>query len=181
MWSFKRWRMRKKLRSAFSHYLANEVIDEIVYSPPGTRGAPQPTALCFILLQVRDDPVDQAPAHLAKAFDIIQRRDGMVWGVMSSMAIATFGLPFSDDPERDLDQRAKTIARLTAELGDSVRLIYGTVDGLLGNYGSEHRFVYGPLLPGFERHVSALTALKFGQAVEIDGQPRTAAGSARTQ
>jgi len=166
MWSLKRWWTRRQLRSTFSQYIASEVIDELVSKPKPYRATPQPTRLCFILLQVRDEPVGQAPAHLVKAFDIIQRRDGMVWSVMSSVALATFGMPFSDDPERDQDQRAKSVARLVAELGRDIRLIHGTVDGLLGDYGSENRRHYGPLLPFFQRHLNALTALEFGQATE---------------
>src|SRR5690348_11350840 len=158
MWSLQRWRRRKRMRTAFSQYVANEVFDELINKP--SDAAPQPTELCFILLQVRDDPVDQLPAHLAKAFDIIMRRQGAVWGVMSSMALATFGLPFSDDPEKDHDQRAKSVARLVTELGPDIRLIHGTVDGLIGRYGGEGRSVYGPLLPNFQRYVGALTALE---------------------
>src|SRR4030095_6844775 len=125
MWSFKRWRERRRWRSALTQHLANEVVDELVNRTGPNPPTPERTTLCFILLQVRDDPVDQAPAHLAMAFDIIQRRDGMVWGLASSMAIATFGLPFSDDPERDNGQCAKSVARLVAELGHNVRVIHG--------------------------------------------------------
>jgi hypothetical protein len=155
------------MRSAFSQYVASEVIDELTNGPRPYRATLRPTELCFVLLQVRDDPVDQAPVHLAKAYEIIKRRQGMVWGVMSSMALATFGMPFSDDPEKDRDRRAKSVARLVTELGRDARLIYGTVDGLLGSYGSEARLVYGPLLPDFQRYVSALIALEFGQSAEI--------------
>jgi len=164
---FERWRMRRKARTHFSQYVASEIIDELVSHPKPDRPTPEPTELCFILLQVRDHPPDQAPAHLAKAFEIIVRRDGVVWSVISSMAIATFGMPFNDDPERDRDRRAKSVARLVTELGRDIRLVYGTVDGLLGSYGGEGRMVYGPLLPDFQRYVNALTALEFGQSAEM--------------
>ena len=164
---FERWRARRKLRAQFSHYVASEVIDELVSRPKPDRPTPEPTQLCFILLQVRDDPVAAVPAHMAKAFDIITRREGMVWSALSSMAIATFGPPFGDDPEKDRDHRAKSVARLVTELGRNIRLVYGTVDGLLGDYGGEQRLVYGPLLPDFQRYVTALTALEFGRSAEI--------------
>ena len=53
------------------------------------------------------------------------------------------------------------------KLGANIRLVHGTAEGLVGNYGSEHRIHWGPLLPGFAQYVSALTALEFGQAAEI--------------
>ncbi|WP_162917623.1 hypothetical protein [Dongia deserti] len=167
MWSLQRWRMRKKLRSTFLDYLSNEIIDELVNRPAGHRRPPEPTELCFILLQVRDDRIHQVPVYLAKACEIITRRQGCVWSAMSSMAIATFGLPFSDDPEKDKDRRAKSVARLMTELDPDIRLVYGTMNGLLGSYGDEARSLYGPLLPDFPRHVSTLLALEFGQSAEV--------------
>ena len=164
---FGRWRMRRKVRRTFSQYIASEVIDELVSPPKPDRPTPEPTELCFILLQVRDDPVTAVPAHMAKAFDIIMQREGMVWSAMASMAIVTFGPPFGDDPEKDRDRRAKSVARLVTELGRDIRLVYGTVDGLLGDYGGERRMAYGPLLPDFQRYVTALTALEFCQSAEV--------------
>lgn len=167
MWSFKRWRSRKNLRAAFTRHLADEVIDELIKHPRPLQMAPQPASICFILLQVRDDPVADAPEHMAKAFDIIARRNGTVWGVASSIALASFGAPFSEDAERDLDQRSKSIVRLVTELGADIRMVYGTADGLIGNFGAPQRFYYGPLLPGFGRYLGALTSLEFGQSVEM--------------
>ena len=167
MWSFKQWRARKKVRSAFSEYLANEVIDEIVNNPDRTRKPPKRAEICFILLQVRDDTIEQVPASMAEAMDIILQRNGTVCDVMSSTLLAIFGFPISDDPEKNRDQRSKSVVRLVTELGPNVRLVYGTVDGLVGNFGMARRFHYGPLLPGFARYLAALTALEFGQAVEV--------------
>lgn len=147
---FERWRARKKMRAAVSQYLASEVIDELVSRPAGYRRPPEATKLCFILLQVRDDPVDHVPAHLAKAFDLSAAKAR--FGASSPPSIVTFGMPFSDDPDKDRGRRAKSVARLVTELGGDVCLVYGTVNGLLGSYGSERRFVYGPLLPGFPRY-----------------------------
>lgn len=167
MWPFKRRRERAKLRAAFTRRLADEVIDELVRNPRPIRMELQPATLRFILLQVRDDPVEQASAHMATAFDIIERRQGTVWGVASSMALASFGPPFSDDAERASDQRAKSVARLMTELDPDIRLVHGTVDGLLGNCRSPERMHYGPLLPQFARYLSALIALEFGQSAEV--------------
>jgi hypothetical protein len=167
MWSFKRWRMRKKIRSAFSEYLANEVLDEIINNPDRTRKPPQRAEICFILLQIRDDTAEKLPAHIGQAMDIVVQRGGTVCDVMSSVVLAIFGFPLSDDPERNRDQRSKSVTRLVTELGPNIRLVYGTAEGLVGNFGSPRRLHYGPLLPGFARYLSALTALEFGQATEL--------------
>ena len=71
------------------------------------------------------------------------------------------------DAERARDQQAKTVARLTAELGPDVRLVHGAADGLVGTFGSPQHMHYGPLLPGFGHHLGALLALEFGQSAEV--------------
>jgi hypothetical protein len=82
-------------------------------------------------------------------------------------AIHSLGHPISEELEKSNDQRAKSVARLVTELGANIRLVHGTAAGLVGNVGSQSRFHWGPLLPGFARYVNALTALEFGQSAEI--------------
>lgn len=167
MWPFKGWRERAAVRAALAKYLDPALVRRLSSQPDRLRLETERADICFILLQVRDDPVDQVSTHLAYAMDIIIRHDGLVCDIMSSMALMIFGLPLREDPEKCNDQRAKSVARLVTELGANIRLVHGTTEGLVGNYGSEHRVHWGPLLPGFARHVNALTALEFGQAAEV--------------
>ena len=167
MWPFKRWRERAEVRATLRKYLADEVADELLNNPDRVRLETQRADLCFILLQVRDDPVDQAQAYLAAAFDIIVRRDGLICDQMSSFVLSIFGHPIEMEPERASDQRAKSVARLMTELGANIRLVHGTAAGLVGNIGAPQRVTYGVLLPGFARYMTALTALEFGKSAEI--------------
>jgi hypothetical protein len=167
MWPFKRRRDEAKLRAEATRRIADEVADELVKNPRPPRIGLNPAQVRFILLQVRDDPVERAAANIAKAIDLIEQRDGMVTDVMSSVVLAVFGLPESDDVERPRDQQAKTVARLVAELGPEVRLVHGATEGLVGTFGSPQHMHYGPLLPGFARYMTALTALEFGQSAEV--------------
>ena len=166
MWPVKRRRERDKVRAMFRGYVADELIDELVNNPRPLRLDLQPASISFILLQVRDEPVVEAPDRMAKAIDIIQRLYG-ICDVMSSTVLAIFGFPRREELDGSSDQRAMSVARLVTELGPDIRLVYGTADGLVGNYGSPHRFRWGPLLPGFARYMTALTAREFGQSAEI--------------
>ena len=168
MWPFTRRRERAQIHALIRKYLSEEVADELLNNPSRVRLETQRADICFILMQVRDDPVDQVQAHLETAFDIILRRDGTICDQMSSFVLSIFGHPIETDPERASDQRAKSVARLTTELGANIRLVHGTAaEGLVGNYGSPDRIHWGPLLPGFAQYVNALTALEFGQSAEI--------------
>ena len=166
MWPFKRRRERETVRAAFKKYLAGEVADELLNNPSSLRLETQRAQVCFILLQVRDDPVDQVQAYMTHAFDIILRRNGTICDIMSSMVLAIFGHPISEELEKSNDQRAKSVARLVTELGSNIRLVHGTAEGLVGNIGTPQRFRYGALLPDFARYLNALTALEFGQSAE---------------
>ena len=167
MWPFTRRRERAQIHALIRKYLSDEVADELLNNPSRVRLETQRTDICFILMQIRDDPVDQVQAHLETAFDIIIRRDGTICDQMSSFVLSIFGHPIEIDPERASDQRAKSVARLVTELGSNIRLVHGTAAGLVGNIGSQQRFHYGVLLPNFARYMSALTALEFGQSAEI--------------
>ncbi|HKP22489.1 MAG TPA: hypothetical protein VJV39_01385 [Dongiaceae bacterium] len=167
MWPFKRWRERAEVRAAFMKYLAPDLVARLASSSGPLRPQVERADLCFILLQVRDDPADQVPAHLARAFDIVLRQNGTICDIMCSMVTVVFGHPIPEAPERSNDHRAESVARLMSELGANIRLVHGTTEGLIGNVGSPHRFHWGPLLSGFARYITALTALEFGQSAEI--------------
>ncbi len=71
-------------------------------------------------------------------------------------------------PERaSSDQRAKSVARLVTELGPDIRLVLRRGGRTGRQFGSPQHMHYGPLLPGFARYLSALTALEFGQSAEV--------------
>jgi hypothetical protein len=167
MWPFTRRRERAQIHALIRKYLSEEVADELLNNPSRVRLETQRADICFILMQVRDDPVDQVQAHLETAFDIILRRDGTICDQMASIVLSIFGHPIEIDPERASDQRAKSVARLMTELGANIRLVHGTAAGMIGNIGSPQRFHYGVLLPDFARYLTALTALKFGQSAEM--------------
>jgi hypothetical protein len=100
------------------------------------------------------------------AIDTVVDCGGMA-DIMCSCVLAIFGHPNGSDPDKVRLQRDMSASRLVETLGNKVRLIYGDVDGLVGNIGSQKRLSYGPLMPNFHRHLAALIDLEFGQAVRI--------------
>ena len=167
MWPFKRRRKTEKLLAPSIDRLAGEVAHELLNNPGRLQLKTERVDICFILLQVRDDRADEVLAHMATAIDIILRRNGMVCDVMSSVVLSMFGFPVGNDMDEASDQRAKSIARLLTELGSNIRLVHGTAEGLVGNFGSPQRLHYGPVLPGFARYMTALLALEFGQSAAV--------------
>jgi len=58
MWPFKGWRERAEVRAAIMKYLAPALVDRLSSQPDELRLKVERADICFILLQVRDDPVD---------------------------------------------------------------------------------------------------------------------------
>jgi hypothetical protein len=164
MWPFTRGARRKQLRAAFSKYLSPEAVSLIEQGSAGSLSPlPTPAHICFILLQVRDDELTQSASDLAIAIDTLIEDGGLVMDTMGSCVLATFGHPVGAGPGQDQIQRDKSASHLMANLGESVRLISGETDGLVGNFSSQRRLRYGCLVPQFDNYLSALLALEFGK------------------
>lgn len=170
MWPFTRKNPKadQHLREVFGRHVPPDVLDIALAEfgqppqPPKTwRGA-------YILLQVRDADLDAVSGRLDSAIEILERRGAFVTDLMSSLVLATFGLPLVDD---DLDkarsQQTKAAARLISELGQNIRLVYGTAECLAGNVGASQHMNFGILLPDVAGKLAALLALEFGQSAEV--------------
>jgi len=169
MWSFWKWKSEEqRIRDEFSQHLAKGVIDEILKNPNQGLPSVKPWTSCYVLLQVRDADLQEMTQHLNTAIDIVVRRDGIVCGILSSVMLAAFGLPFVDDNlGRQRAQQAKAIARLAAKLGTNARLIYGTTSGMAGTVGNSEYQLHGFFLPDFDKQLERLRALDFGKAIEV--------------
>jgi hypothetical protein len=167
MWLFAKWRERARVRATFSKYISIEQLDQIMKGPTATRSMlPKQASICFVLLQVRDDPLDQALVHLSTALDTVVECGGMS-DQMGSCVLAIFGHPISADPDKNRTQRDMCVSRLLTDMGQSVRMIYGDKDGLVGNIGSPKRLHYGFLIANFHHCLAVLIALEFGKAARI--------------
>ena len=150
MWPFKRRRDDAMLHAETTRRLADEVADELVRNPRPPQMGLSPASIRFILLQVRDEPVEQAAVNVAKAIDLIERRNGMVTDVMSSMVLAVFGLPDSDDAEKAQRPAARSASRgWWRSWGRMSGWCTARRTGWSATFGSPQHMHYGPLLPGF--------------------------------
>jgi hypothetical protein len=168
MWPFSRVAQRRQLRAAFSKYLSPEFVGQIEKGSAGLLSTrPKPARICFILLQVRDDELVKAASDLSIATDTIIEHGGLVMETMGSCVLAIFGHSVGADPGQDHIQRDTAAAHLVANLSESIRLVYGDADGLVGNIGSQRRLHYGCLIPQFDEYLSAVFVLEFGKVARI--------------
>ncbi len=123
------------------------MIDELIKHPRPLQMALQPASIRFILLQVRDEPVAEAPDHMAKAIDIIAAAQRHGVDVMSSIGAGVVRRTGQRRRRAGPRPARKSVARLVTELGQDIRLVYGTADGLVGNFGSPQRCITARCCP----------------------------------
>jgi hypothetical protein len=169
MWPFTRKNPEadERLREIFGRYVSADVLDIALAEFGQQPQPPQTWRGAYILLQVRDRDLDAVSGHLDSAIEILTRRGGFVTDLMSSLVLATFGLPLVDDDlGKARSQQTKAVVRLISELGQNIRLVYGTAECLAGNVGASKHMNFGILLPDVAGKLSALLALEFGKSAE---------------
>jgi hypothetical protein len=118
----------------------------------------------IIVVMLRDDDLSRIPDLFTKVFDVVHDHDGLVEGVLSSLALIT--LDYSDENTAEA-RRLKLVAELRDALGNDAKMIHGMTERLHGLVGSSGRSCYGSFLPGFVSSLRALDQADFGGVIEF--------------
>ncbi len=167
MWPFSKGRMvreRDSVRAAFSRYMSPALIEKLSKAPFDR--SLERRRIILALLQIRDDDPTILAERLKYSIDIAAEAQGMI-DFMPPFLLVTFGFPLTDMPENLRSQRQQMVEKLLSDCGRDIRIVYGEADGLVGNIGSERRFNYGAVIPGFSTAMQRLLALDFGVASEV--------------
>jgi len=118
----------------------------------------------LLLVQVRDDQVDQASNLIAKTVESILAADGTVFHIISSIVIATFDFGFnnSDDAEKRCEAAAHSVSQLLQNDG---KILYGLHAAVYGNFGTPTRMHYGPFIRDIGNLLEQLRNLEFGGTI----------------
>jgi len=119
----------------------------------------------LILIQIKDDNLDEVEGLLASASDILMRREFTITSVTALLIVATCGFPF-----RELENPKEICKQTAKELTDShfgkLKVLYAAVAGRIGLYGHPKIKWYGPLLPKFDLMLKQLVELNYGESAE---------------
>jgi len=157
-------RQRKTLLRRFAPSLSSETLERIateVRSPPRL---PERAHVGYVLAQVRDDVLDDIPAHFRQAMNAAWEAGGLI-DPSPPLLWVVFGLPAPW--ESNIDRRAELATRLTADLAANVKVVTGHADALFGNFGNQHRFTYSVAIEGFGTVLAALGRTDYGGSTEV--------------
>jgi hypothetical protein len=102
---------------------------------------------------------------LAKAVDVILSSGGVLDGILSSIAWATFGAYSAGDSTAMPRDAARS---MVDSLGMDVRVIHGRAECLWGPVGSGSAFRHGMVLRDFGSYMSTLFGTEFGGIAEVN-------------
>ena len=157
-------RERRFIKSAFQHYVSQEVVEEIVKDPEKLKFGGERKVLSVLFSDIRDftsfaeghDPEEVANMlheHLTAMVDIIFKHDGTVDKFMGDAVMAIFGAPIyqGDHALRAclaaldmIEETERLSARWAQEgrMGFKIGIGINSGEMLVGNLGSAQRFEF---------------------------------------
>jgi hypothetical protein len=171
----KKWIERRRLCRAFGRYLSPKAIDEALRQQDAMVTL-HPKTIDIVLVAVRDDNPDDAHRLVNAVTNAAVTNDIFVAHILSPLVVLTIGMhPCPTDPKPD---RLAFVEELSAEYGDSIRILHGVAQANIGNIGSSQRFSFSFLVPGFLGALAELANLSDGDVKEAHFKNRGSRTSA---
>src|SRR4051812_17487949 len=136
------------MANRFRNYVDPKLVDYVTEHPEAVSVKPRPMRVDFIMVAVRDEPLDRVTDLLARLFRVVERSPSgverlRVEGVMGPTVTFTFQTwPGDKEPaslaERELlaQQRRRFVSDLSADLGQDACIFHGRTDALVGDFGT---------------------------------------------
>lgn len=151
--------------SAFGAYVSPKVIRRLLEEPGTGPADPQVRHFQFVLTLADDTNPQALPETLRTIVNALMRHRSTITSIEVSLVVALLGVPF--ETGNSPGARRELVDALLREHGERIRIAHGECYGLVGNLGSEGRYHYGGLIPGFSSILKTLIETKLGTAVEI--------------
>jgi hypothetical protein len=151
---------RRQMSRAFGQYMSRDALRELesMEGDPKQRPPLPLEEVYYIILQVRDDSLEDTQRCLVQALEILFNQGGVVESIMSSVVFVTF------KPD---SMPARPIDAFFEALGSNVRAVYGQGGYPRGIFGSARIFRHGTILPNFNSKLEILGQLEFGFSKEL--------------
>ena len=152
------------MRKKFGRYVSPDALRKWEETPTGL---PEPVVrhFQFVIVVLDDARPEELKATISRVVSAASRQRAILSNVSASIIVVCFGVPFPDDDS--FESRLGFVNTLIQENGNAIRVAHGQCDGLVGNFGSEHRMVYEAMIPGFNGILKQLLNSGPGTVVEV--------------
>jgi hypothetical protein len=137
--------------------------------PAHAKSSAHRATIPYVLLQISCDPGVDISAPMATALKVIRRPGCCREATISTLMFLTFSEAGGVDPARWRDKVADELMRL---LGSRVRIVRGTLVGVVGHIGRGSTYLDGSAFIGVETLCNALFEQKYGTTVTLDLVPK---------
>ena len=140
-------------------------------------GSPKFRKATLLVVEVRVEDLEAAPAFVSQAVDLILANEGNVVKMFSSIVVATFDNSWDGEPLQDLprkQERCEASARaLQKTLDSNARILFGVTEAGFGaNFGPPNLMNLPPFIRGFSSMREHLRNLSFGEIANFEDLPK---------
>jgi hypothetical protein len=161
--------MFENLFNALSGGRSPVTTELLLRAMPAEHKAVQRAAIPYVLFQISCDSGVDISVPMAAALQLIRRPGCHREATISTLMFVTF---CDIDGTDGAGLRDKVAADLLRKLGTRVRLIQGTVAGVIGHIGRGNNYVNGCAFVGIEKLCAALFRQRYGTAEMLDLVPK---------
>lgn len=165
MWPFNR--KRRESLAQFAKFIPPEVIEEILAHPEEEWPPARKLFIGHIVIQARDDDLPDLERLIPKIIDGVRQHQGLIEQHTLSLVIAFFGAPAptSVNPATLCQEAANA---LVENLGSEIKIVYGSGEALVGNWGHPQFSIYGARFPAFSQRLQKLCEMSYGESAEMN-------------
>jgi hypothetical protein len=157
----------EEVRNIFSKYIPKDTLDNII---EGKHNMMEPNhkkgLINFIIIQLKEEPIEELHNLHKPVVSTILENKGFIAGIISTIIFATFGFPFQDD-KNSANLNEQTAFSLLKNLGNNIKVVYGSDEGFYGNVGNSKYHNYSPLIHEFNKKLDFLINLEYGKIMKV--------------
>jgi hypothetical protein len=162
--------MFENILNAFSGQSHDVTTEEVLRAMPAqSHAGAQRAVIPYVMFQISCDPGVDISAPMAAALKIIRKPGCRREATISTLMFLTFPGVNGSDGARLCDAVADDLLR---QLGPRVRMVRGSLTGVIGHIGRGNNYLDGSAFIGVEKLCGTLFAQAYGTSVTMDLVPK---------
>lgn len=125
---------------------------------------PQKRNVHFIFIFLNCDGFDSTSELFNNAYEIFENNDICVLDILSGITLAAVNIPNEKTDSEVI--RSETVKELSKKLSKNIKIIHGSEDHFVGNYGSNNRQNYGIYFQNIIELITQFKEMNFGEVLQ---------------
>lgn len=145
---------KKKIAQSLSRYIDSSIVSKVLNGEKLEKKISACDDVSFVLVQLRDDVIDDAVRAAQKSLDIIATHEGSIYLASSFLILAALNEA----------SKCKELANaLHIALGENGKVVFGSSPGYIDAIGSSKYQVITPMISSFGKCLKELVNISYGE------------------